>query len=442
MSEISGFPYFEVEFDKKGRVHDPEQVQRAVDAVDAGGATDLFVISHGWNNHMAEARELYGQFFGVLRGALDDGPPAELAGRRFAVLAVLWPSKKFADKELIPTGAASIGSAVSDRAVEEQLEALRDAFDAPDADARLERARELVPELEDSADARREYADLLRSLLAPSDEHEGEVPRAFFTVPGDTLMDRLAKPGMQAGPPPGGGLDGGGAPAGPGGSAAGLGQILGGIKGAASNLANFVTYYQMKERAGTVGRGGVNEVLRELRERSPGLRIHLVGHSFGGRLVTAAADGPAGQPPVVVDTMTLLQAAFSHNGFASKWNGEDDGLFRRVVTEGRVRGPILVSHTVNDKAVGVAYPLASRIANQVASALGDRNDPFGGIGRNGAQNTPEAVDGQLLAVGGGSYAFDGGKRVFNLGADAFITGHSDICKPEVARAVLAAVART
>jgi hypothetical protein len=113
-----------------------------------------------------------------------------------------------------------------------------------------------------------------------------------------------------------------------------------------------------------------------------------------------------------------------------------------VVTEGLVRGPILVSHTVNDRAVGIAYPLASRIANQVASALGDRNDPFGGIGRNGAQNTPEAVDGELLALDAGSYAFEAGKRVFNLGADAFITGHSDICKPEVARAVLAAVART
>ena len=53
----------------------------------------------------------------------------------------------------------------------------------------------------------------------------------------------------------------------------------------------------MKDRAGDVGRGGVNGVLRDMKKVRPDLRLHLVGHSFGGRLVTAAADGPAGQPP-------------------------------------------------------------------------------------------------------------------------------------------------
>ena len=59
-------------------------------------------------------------------------------------------------------------------------------------------------------------------------------------------------------------------------------------------MLNFATYYQMKERAGTVGAGGLNPLLRELRAAAPDLRIHLVGHSFGGRLVTAAALGRAG----------------------------------------------------------------------------------------------------------------------------------------------------
>ncbi|MGE5755923.1 MAG: hypothetical protein ACM35G_09435, partial [Planctomycetaceae bacterium] len=128
------------------------------------------------------------------------------------------------------------------------------------------------------------------------------------------------------------------------------------------------------------------------------------------------------------------------HGFASRFDGANDGSFRAVVADRRISGPILITHSVQDEAVGIAYPLASRIAGQDASALGDANDRYGGIGRNGAQKTAEAVPGTLLPVGG-AYTFSAGK-VFNLNADRVITGHSDICKPQVAYALLAAVATT
>jgi hypothetical protein len=194
----------------------------------------------------------------------------------------------------------------------------------------------------------------------------------------------------------------------------------------------------MKGRAGTVGRGGLNSALRDLKKARPDLRMHLVGHSFGGRLVTAVADGPAGKPSLSFDSMSLLQAAFSHNGFAVKFDGSRNGGFRTVVSAHKVRGPIIITHSKNDKAVGVAYPLASRIAGQDASALGDAEDRFGGMGTNGAQHTPESVDGMLKAVGG-AYSFEDGK-VYNLDADAIIEDHSDICHDEVAFALLKAVA--
>jgi hypothetical protein len=111
-----------------------------------------------------------------------------------------------------------------------------------------------------------------------------------------------------------------------------------------------------------------------------------------------------------------------------------------VLSEHKVSGPILISHTRNDRAVGIAYPLASRLRRQNAAGLGDENDPYGGMGRNGAQHTPEAVPGTLLPVGG-AYDFQGGK-VYNLQSDEFIGGHSDIAKDEVAFALLTAVART
>jgi hypothetical protein len=173
--------------------------------------------------------------------------------------------------------------------------------------------------------------------------------------------------------------------------------------------------------------------------------LHLVGHSFGCRLVTSAVNALPGGDPLRPNTMTLLQGAFSHNGFAAQFDGVNDGAFRQVVANKKVRGPILITHTRNDKAVGVAYPIASRIAGQTAAALGDENDIYGGMGSNGAQNqntTPERVVGTLLDVGGG-YPFAAGatsSTPYNLLADAFISGHSDIVKPQVAYAVSVALA--
>lgn len=61
-------------------------------------------------------------------------------------------------------------------------------------------------------------------------------------------------------------------------------------------------------------------------------RIHLGGHSFGARLVTAAAANAATNK---LHRMSLLQAAFSHNGFSKAMNG----FFRSVVDKARISGP-------------------------------------------------------------------------------------------------------
>jgi pimeloyl-ACP methyl ester carboxylesterase len=222
----------------------------------------------------------------------------------------------------------------------------------------------------------------------------------------------------------------------PAGGAAGIGDFFSGITAAARRLLNYATYYQMKERAGKIGVRGAYALLRQIKTANPELRVHLVGHSFGGRLVTAAALGPPHSPSVAPASMTLLQSAFSHNGFARNFDGERDGFFRAVVEQGRVAGPILITHTKNDRAVGIAYPIASRIARQDSSDLGDADDVFGGIGRNGAQHTPEAEPGELLDAGS-PYAFVPGK-LYNLHADRLISGHSDVTGPAVIHAVLTA----
>jgi hypothetical protein len=136
--------------------------------------------------------------------------------------------------------------------------------------------------------------------------------------------------------------------------------------------------------------------------------------------------------------MSLLQAAFSHNGFANKFDGTRDGFFRAVVTGKKVKGPIIITHTRNDQAVGFAYPIASKLSGVDASAIGDENDRFGGLGRNGALQkfTPEATGGELLALPG-AYSFTSGK-LFNLEASAFISDHGAVTGKEVANAVFSA----
>jgi hypothetical protein len=107
-----------------------------------------------------------------------------------------------------------------------------------------------------------------------------------------------------------------------------------------------------------------------------------------------------------------------------------------VLGDKRVAGPVLITHTKNDKAVGIAYPLASRIARDVASALGDENDPYGGIRRNGAQRTPEAKGlADVLKDVGEDYHFERHK-VFNLRAATFIKDHGDVTGHQVAYAFL------
>lgn len=456
MDTVAGFPCFEVQFTREGQPFDRGETDAFLAGLSGAGATDLLVMSHGWNNNIEEARQLYRGWLQNLRVHLDAGTVPGVAGRRFVALAVFWPSKKFTDRELIAGGAASVDDAAQAELVA-RLQSLKGFFDHPEADARLDQAILLVPRLETSEEARDEFGGLLASLAPPPAEDPlAQDVDGLDRLPGwtgDELVREMAAPPLLAVADDGdeggaaamddmggaGGLDGddGGAD----GGAAGLGSMFGGLVDGARNLANLVTYYQMKNRAGVVGAGGVAPLLDEVRGRFPGIRIHLVGHSFGGRLVTAAAAGMKASDPAPVASMTLLQAAFSHYGFADNYHGTGKpGFFRGVVMDKKVAGPVVISHTRRDSAVGLAYALASRLAGQHASGLGDENDMFGGIGSNGAQDTPERVAGALLPPGT-AYSFQPG-RLHNLKGDAFISGHSDVANPATAWAILSAVAAT
>jgi pimeloyl-ACP methyl ester carboxylesterase len=445
MKSIASIPVFEVEFDKNGKLFSPPQLTELQAHVKGQGITDLIVFAHGWNNDMADARDLYTRLFTELGNAVSNGSIPALASRKFAGAVALWPSKKFTDADLIPGGGAASLNKDELRVVKARLkdfakDTVRLGKSVPASAAvrkKVERATALLKTLETNPKSQEQFVKIVRSLLSEKAAEADDGTKAFFKTKDADVLQNLRKEAVVVAPARGGGaadLSGAGSA-----GAAGLFSDLGdSIAAGARRLLNFTTYYQMKERAGTVGVNGLAPMLATLRKAAPGMKIHLAGHSFGGRLVTAAtAVTTAASRP---NTLTLLQAAYSHNGLSSKFDGKADGFFRKVMTGGKVGGPILITHTKNDKAVGIAYPLASRINGVKTAALGDENDPYGGMGRNGAQKTPEAVVGDLLAAGS-PYAFAAGKA-FNLKADAFIGDHSDICKPQVAWAMLTSIATT
>ena len=439
------FAYFPLAFTKDGAIADQSQFAAVIAAVAPGAAapiTDLIVISHGWNNDMPEAESLYTAIFNQVAAVLPLSNPAcdAVRARRVAVVGILWPSKKFDDASLIPGGAAAMSDGTADAV--QSVDRLSEFLDSPDAVQALSRARSLVPQLSNSIDARDEFVRLVRAFM-PHDANDEEpvIDPSLYTLPGDELLRRLSRPDRDAAPTSTGGAGGAASFSG---GAAGLGDWFGKVTDGARNLANLVTYYQMKNRAGMIGQGAVREVLQRIREDRPAtgqtaLAIHLAGHSFGARLVTAAAAGPEGAAPLPVTSLVLLQAAFSHYGFALAYDGTHDGYFRRVVTDpAYVTGVVAITYTAKDKAVGLAYPLASRIGRQIAAALGDANDPYGGLGRNGAQKTPGTKT-VTLGAPGAAYGF-AARGIYNLDANATIGGHSDLAHPEVAYALLSAMA--
>jgi hypothetical protein len=439
MNDIAGIPYFEAEFNKDGTLASQAEITLPANT------TDLFVMSHGWNNDADAARTLYRDFFTSFQAVAQAN---DLSGRKLAIVGVIWPSKKF--DELVAASSASAdaqGSAglspahtESQKLLEEKLDSMKAMFTEPAQQKTLDEARALLPDLEEKASARKEFVNKIRSLLDPSAANKEDASETFFKDDGNELMKNLKIAEDDVDDEVSGDSQGSASlPLGVGtiptsqGGAAGLLSFLSGFKAAAMNVLNFTTYYEMKARAGNVGKNGVSKVVDKLAPKVQ--RVHLIGHSFGGRVVTATA---ANSTTNKIKSMSLLQTAFSHNGFSKSMGG----FFRSVVDNKRVDGPILVTHTRNDKAVGIAYPLASKISGDATAAFGDENDKFGGLGRNGAQKMEEneVVKGSLQPETG-SYSFQP-RKFFNLEGGNFITGHGDVTGKQVAHAVRRAVATT
>jgi len=424
-------PYLEVEFNKDGSIHKPK-ISDVIELIEKKKLTDLFVISHGWNNDIKEARDLYASLMDLLATELQS---SSFQSRSFGILGVLWPSKKFTDEELIPGGgAASVAKKSEKQKLVDAIKSLKNSFDKTGSALILDDAKKAAQKLntdpdQASKDFVAQMAKLISGIKGKSVEPEDKGAREFHKEGAKSLLIRLQDTTTKTVTSKN---RGGAASVSP--AAGGVSDGFQGLFEGARNLLNYVTYYQMKERAGTVGKEGLAPVIKEIKKMYPHIRVHLIGHSFGGRLVTSAA---ANVGKGAIDTLVLLQAAFSHYGFAQNYSNGGDGMFRAAIANQKIKGPVIITHTHNDTAVGKAYAIASRVGRQTGSFLGGPDDLYGGMGANGAQITPEANNDFILS-NQSKYNFKAGK-IYNLKADNCIKDHSDICKKEVANVVALAI---
>jgi hypothetical protein len=431
IDSIAGFPFWEVGFDADGaRTADGDR--QMISELRSQNVTDLFVFAHGWNNDHTTARTLYDGIFREARKLVDGGLVEKSGSVKIATAGIFWPSIVWADELPQSQGGAARLAAPN---VVITLEQLRTIFSGA-SDRDLAKVHDLLVSHPSDEEAIASFAEALHRLMssAPAETSpEDSLERHALIDPAfrRAALEALAE-NEHAYQPEGG--------------AAGIGDAFAKLWEGAKGALRVATYWQMRNRAGVVGRAGLGPWIDRLSHALPKLRIHLIGHSFGARLVSFSLAGLAPRQTSPVKSLLLLQGAFSHFTFADKlpFDGQRSGELKGM--SNRVDGPLLATFSDYDLAVGRSYPLAAIVAGQDACDAPKSVGRWGAMGSDGAQAV-RAKEIPLEAVGH-RYQFEPG-RWHNLDANAVIRAgdppsgaHSDIVHPQVAWAALAAAGIT
>ncbi len=434
MESRHGFDFIKLQFDADGVLQNAPALQE----LKSSGATNIIFIAHGFRNDEDDATGLYDRFLTTFREHLNNPAFSSVAKRKLAVGGVYWPSKPF--QETYSGSVQAVDAETAEKeAVRARLEDLKATVARGDQKPKIDKAIALLDQVSTSRDAQDEFVKLALSLWDNSEPDPTEGGDRIRATDGSVLLDKLKVPIIvsSGGPRAEGSTISVGSDTG---TTEGLGSMFGSIFGRLGQFLNLTMWYVMKNRSGVVGAAGVAQAVRDLKTAAPAVKIHLVGHSLGGRLMAGCAKSLAGTNSHV-ESLSLLEAAFSHYGFSSNNGKGQTGFFRDVIDRQVVTGPLIATFSAQDKVVGTVYAVASRLASDSVQEVGDANDPYGGIGRNGAQKTAEAVSGVLHSVGA-PYQFQIPKINCLDGSGGLIKNHGDVTNPFVTYAFASVVSKT
>jgi hypothetical protein len=329
-----------------------------MDAARNGNFTDIHIFSHGWNNVFGDAVGLYRNFWTEYFAVRDRFALNDSGRYRPLIAGVIWPSTALvSDDEQTPAFAGS------DDAEIEEL-----ASDLPEASAK--RLRETHAAGRDLT--REEALEIARLLLPVYDRPEPDgfaaaVPAsATDPVTPEELVDLWLKTQTKKSgrfddvsgeikPLPDDNFDPLAGPA-----AAGIFDVLN-----PKNIVRVATVFQMKDRAGRVGATGVSSMLHDLLAQTQ-IPVHLLGHSYGGRVVLSALCGR--QQPRKVRSVLLLQPAVNYLCFARDADGAGrPGGYRSALD--RVEQAIFTTFSSHDFPLNKTFHFAVRRDRDLGEAI-------------------------------------------------------------------------
>ncbi|MGW6703869.1 hypothetical protein ACWGDE_03095 [Streptomyces sp. NPDC054956] len=384
-------------------------------------ATDVYFFAHGWNNIFAKALDRYRNFAAgyIAQRAefriADPGP----GPYRPLLVGAIWPSTSF----VMPweTGPVIAGPPDPDgpaAAEQEELLALATAEMNADEDRAFVDAVDGRTAV-DKMTAEKVAAIVLRNLRAMTDPDDGSAPPDvaglldIWTELGGEPMPEPPEDLSSFGPVGSGGRGGPPDPA--------------GVGYDPRDILRVASVWQMKARAGVVGAKGVAPLVERILHRDPPVRLHLIGHSFGARVVLSALNAAAAGRSA--HSMLLLQPAVNRWCLAPKVVGTGQpGGYHSVLA--KVEQPILTTFSSSDKPLTNVFHLAMRGRNlgeqPETAAVGDtyRYGALGGFGPLGLDGQSTTCD--AVAPGKGHYPLAEGARVIAMKGGAEVDGEVPI----------------
>lgn len=410
------FPYYIVPFDADGRCEGPATQQHLLDH--CAGYSDVFVFSHGWNNDWSTATKRYEHFIGGFQEQRRKLGLPMAADYRPLLVGIFWPSQamEWFEGETGP-GFAAGDPAAQDAAADASRRLLADIGNML-APAQRTRFFELAQADALNEAQARELATLLAGATAPDDEagpagapsaSDLLAAAAAFAEP-EPDYDAVGRVGDAAGGPQ---------------AAFGLGDVLKALD--PRQLIKPFTVWQMKDRAGKVGAHGASALLAGLLSRSTA-RVHLLGHSYGCKVVmTALCSLPAGLRKV--HSVLLLQPAVSQYAFAAEVPQRPGVRGGFADGPARVATPVVATFSANDAALTKLFHLALRRESDLGEqpVIAGPPSKYAALGGFGPQSSGETIvdvlDPQQV------YAFGPAGHVVGVRATRTVSAHGDISNP-------------